>query len=400
MPQESWGAQSPQESPSEEQSYISSSEAGSGDELEAPEASAPAIPAATSSSRLVEAVEQQPRPLRSAPPRSGAVPSARARSVRARSAHGKAQHGQAQHREAFAPAKRSDGEALDRQAASSWRSVRASSAATAKRSTAKRSTAKRCDGEADVQRSARSQAGRLNGEAGRLDGEAFDGEAGRVDEEACDQAQRRRRSAASRSAAAASASGVSTASRVVFPLRQQARGNATCLRRHGATSENASTSTSRTARRSRARRRSAPSRSPRATVNKERARKGEAQTASQSSRDDISSGRRGGLRSGHEPAEGPHEGAALQRGQAPWDQGPLAHDEAARSHGAADRIAQETWPADAEPRVAFTASLTSANEAEDARPRRVLGRRARRHRRLRDDRRSGCTSSTGTDNSR
>src|SRR5215211_3436269 len=50
VPQESWGAQSPQESPSEEQSYISSSEAGSGDELEAPEASAPAIPAATSSS--------------------------------------------------------------------------------------------------------------------------------------------------------------------------------------------------------------------------------------------------------------------------------------------------------------------------------------------------------------
>ena len=35
-----------------------------------------------------------------------------------------------------------------------------------------------------------------------------------------------------------------------------------------------------------------------ATVNKERARKGESRTASKSSTDDISSGRRGGLRSG------------------------------------------------------------------------------------------------------
>lgn len=35
-----------------------------------------------------------------------------------------------------------------------------------------------------------------------------------------------------------------------------------------------------------------------ATVNKERARKGEAKTASRSSKRDISSGRRGGLRSG------------------------------------------------------------------------------------------------------
>jgi len=34
------------------------------------------------------------------------------------------------------------------------------------------------------------------------------------------------------------------------------------------------------------------------TVNKERARSGEARTSSRSSRDDISSGRRGGLRSG------------------------------------------------------------------------------------------------------
>jgi hypothetical protein len=37
------------------------------------------------------------------------------------------------------------------------------------------------------------------------------------------------------------------------------------------------------------------------TVNKERARSGEAKTASKSSTDDISSGRRGGLRSGRGP---------------------------------------------------------------------------------------------------
>ena len=68
------------------------------------------------------------------------------------------------------------------------------------------------------------------------------------------------------------------------------------------------------------------------TVNKERARKGEAKTASQDARRaDISSGRRGGLRSGHEPAEGPHEGAALQRGQAHGHRGPLDDDQGSSS---------------------------------------------------------------------
>src|SRR4051794_24296198 len=52
------------------------------------------------------------------------------------------------------------------------------------------------------------------------------------------------------------------------------------------------------------------------TVNKERARSGEAKKSSRTSRRDISSGRRGGPALGHEPAEGPHEGTALQRGQA------------------------------------------------------------------------------------
>jgi hypothetical protein len=41
-----------------------------------------------------------------------------------------------------------------------------------------------------------------------------------------------------------------------------------------------------------------------ATVNKERARKGESRTASKSSLKDISSGRRGGLRSGTNRAKG------------------------------------------------------------------------------------------------
>jgi hypothetical protein len=41
-----------------------------------------------------------------------------------------------------------------------------------------------------------------------------------------------------------------------------------------------------------------------ATVNKERARKGESRTASKSSLDDISPGRRGGLRSGTNRAKG------------------------------------------------------------------------------------------------
>ena len=40
------------------------------------------------------------------------------------------------------------------------------------------------------------------------------------------------------------------------------------------------------------------------TVNKERARKGEAKTSSRLSREDISSGRRGGLRSGTRRAKG------------------------------------------------------------------------------------------------
>jgi hypothetical protein len=60
------------------------------------------------------------------------------------------------------------------------------------------------------------------------------------------------------------------------------------------------------------------------TVNKERARSGETKgRASKTSTRDISSGRRDA------PAEGPHEGAALQRGEAPQHPRPLADEQGA-----------------------------------------------------------------------
>ena len=52
------------------------------------------------------------------------------------------------------------------------------------------------------------------------------------------------------------------------------------------------------------------------TVNKERARAGEAQQASRVATDDLSSSRRGGLRS-HRGAAGRNQGPALRRGAAP-----------------------------------------------------------------------------------
>ena len=65
------------------------------------------------------------------------------------------------------------------------------------------------------------------------------------------------------------------------------------------------------------------------TVNKERARSGEARESSRLSRKDISSGRRGGLSLGHEPAQGPDEGAALQRGQGSGHRRALEDEQAA-----------------------------------------------------------------------
>ncbi len=68
------------------------------------------------------------------------------------------------------------------------------------------------------------------------------------------------------------------------------------------------------------------------TVNKERARSGEARQKSKSSTDDISSGRRGGKRSG-EWAGRPDQAAALQRGQAEEHQGPLEHEQGRAGEG-------------------------------------------------------------------
>ena len=63
------------------------------------------------------------------------------------------------------------------------------------------------------------------------------------------------------------------------------------------------------------------------TVNKERARKGEAKTSSRLSREDISSGRRGGLRSGTSRDEGPDARPALRGGEEQGHQGPLEDDQ-------------------------------------------------------------------------
>ena len=72
------------------------------------------------------------------------------------------------------------------------------------------------------------------------------------------------------------------------------------------------------------------------TVNKERARSGEARTSSRLVAHGhlVGSPRRPAL--GHEPAQGPDEGAALQRGQAPGHRGPL-EDEQAQLQRAVDR---------------------------------------------------------------
>jgi len=86
------------------------------------------------------------------------------------------------------------------------------------------------------------------------------------------------------------------------------------------------------------------------TVNKERARAGESRERSRTSTQDISSGRRGGLRSGTSRAKGPtrdqrhqsREGTdarpALQRGQATRRRGPFEDEQGA---AAARRGGQE-----------------------------------------------------------
>lgn len=62
------------------------------------------------------------------------------------------------------------------------------------------------------------------------------------------------------------------------------------------------------------------------TVNKERARRGEAKESSRTSTDDISSGRRGGLRS-HKGPGGRTRDQAVQRGEKQGNQGPVEDDQ-------------------------------------------------------------------------
>ena len=79
------------------------------------------------------------------------------------------------------------------------------------------------------------------------------------------------------------------------------------------------------------------------TVNKERARSGEARTSSRLSKTDMSSSRRGGLRSGTKRAQGPHARPALQRGEEPRRQGPLEDEQ---EPAAASRGREETLDAE------------------------------------------------------
>ena len=62
------------------------------------------------------------------------------------------------------------------------------------------------------------------------------------------------------------------------------------------------------------------------TVNKERARSGESETASRTSIEDISSSRRGGLRSHKGPGR-PYLRPAVQRGSPTGGEGPFAHEQ-------------------------------------------------------------------------
>ena len=95
-----------------------------------------------------------------------------------------------------------------------------------------------------------------------------------------------------------------------------------CRNKPGARSENVSTSTSSRAWKHHGRSKKVAKEIAARTVNKERARAGEAATSSRSSTDDLSSGRRGGLRSHHGPGWA-HEAAALQRGEAQAREGSL-----------------------------------------------------------------------------
>ena len=69
------------------------------------------------------------------------------------------------------------------------------------------------------------------------------------------------------------------------------------------------------------------------TVNKERARSGEAKTSSRTSTKDMSSSRRGGQRSGTNRPKGPHPRPALRGGEEAERAGPLVHEQGAVAQG-------------------------------------------------------------------
>ena len=69
------------------------------------------------------------------------------------------------------------------------------------------------------------------------------------------------------------------------------------------------------------------------TVNKERARSGEAKSSSKTSTSDMSSGRRGGQRSGTNRAEGAHPRTALRGGEEAEHLRPLLHEQGAAAQG-------------------------------------------------------------------
>ena len=346
MPQESWGAQSPQESPSEEQSYLSSPEAELGRRARSTtEASAPAIPAATSSSGTVQAQRAA-----SARPRSVRPPSAPRRSVRRRSARSEALDRQAQHGEAFSTAKRSTAKRSTAKRSTAKRSTAKRSTAkrsTAKR-TAKRSTAKRCDGEARGREALRPRSARREAE----------------------HASTAKRSTAKRCTAKRSTAKRSTAKRSTAKRSTQAFHRQALARRSASTAEALDGRTPQVAafrllstwyppsgqsqegechmpqkawsnKRERqyehikdsAKERGASTKRAKqiaaATVNKERARKRRGEDRVASSTHDISSGRRGGLRSGTNRPKGRTKEQLYNEAKRRGHQGPLAHEQGA-----------------------------------------------------------------------
>ena len=122
-------------------------------------------------------------------------------------------------------------------------------------------------------------------------------------------------------------------------------------------------------------RRQAPKEIAARTVNKERARAGEAKTSSRTSREDMSSGRRGGLRS-HDGPRGRTKEQLYNEAKQHEHPGPLEDEQgAARARRRPAQVATH----DSERRGGDAPPLIYAlpHESRDTRPRRALGRRPR-----------------------